>query len=91
MKRLLILNHFQITECGAGLLNRGVLMIPVKAIPEAYKQDEEKDKPNNGYLAVVDTVRYSISFIPLHNIVSNTRFNTVHYFADIFSGSYPNV
>ena len=68
----------QIDESGAGLLNRGVLLIPVKNIPKEFKKEEQKEKnqkedTTNGFLAVVDTVRYTVSFVPLQKPFSNTR------------------
>ncbi|KAL5256307.1 hypothetical protein ACHWQZ_G011506 [Mnemiopsis leidyi] len=65
-----------IIESGVGLLNRGVLLTPVKAIPEAYRSDEQTDKHTNGFLAVVDTVRYSISFVPLQAPADKSRYDS---------------
>jgi hypothetical protein len=78
MKRLMktkIRNDFQIDETGVGLMNRGVLLTPVKTVPEEYKREKQTDadKETGGYLAVVDTIRYSISFVPLHKPTSKTR------------------
>ena len=56
-----------------GLLNKGIFVVPAKSVPESYQTDTPTNE--HGYLAVVDTVRYSISFVPLQKPVSSTAYH----------------
>ena len=67
--------YLQIDNIKGGFLNKGMFLVPVKAIPEIYQKDSLKDKHTHGHIAVIDTVRYSISFVPLKKPANSTRYD----------------